>query len=161
MTQHSQQFIERRRQPFARGHSQHCPADPQCRDDVGPYFTGRGGECMGDDLGLERRCGRLAGMVSVPPGVGAQLVENPSLTALTRQPVAGAPSRVNATCCDAVHSASVRGVVAVVGTLVGPSMRQHSPPGRAALRGGEPFPRWQGYMLPDGLDTRGNGELFR
>jgi hypothetical protein len=50
----------------------------------GPYFSGRGSS-WSDDLGLQRRFERFAGMVAMPAGVGAQLIENPALTALARQ----------------------------------------------------------------------------
>jgi hypothetical protein len=88
MTQHGHQFTEHRRQPFAGGHSKHCPTRRQCRDDIGPVLYGPG-TARGDDLRQESCSERLAGMVAVPPGVGAQLVENPTLTTLTRQLVAG------------------------------------------------------------------------
>ena len=87
MAQHCHQFTQHGRESFAGGHSQHRPADRQCRNDIGPVLHWPG-TSRGDDLGLQRRCERLAGMVSVPAGVGAQLVENPTLTALTRQLVA-------------------------------------------------------------------------
>ncbi|WP_181022244.1 hypothetical protein [Mycobacterium avium] len=40
-------------------------------------------------LGLQRRFKRLARVISVPPGIDAQLVKNPALPALARLLVAG------------------------------------------------------------------------
>jgi hypothetical protein len=88
MTQHCHQFPKHRREPFARRHTEHCPAHRQCRNDIGPVLH-RPGAARADDLGLQRRLERLAGVVAVPPGVGAQLIEDPTFTALTRQLVAG------------------------------------------------------------------------
>ncbi len=97
MAQHRHQFAEHRRQPLAGGHSQHRPAHRQRRDDLGPVLhwprTSRG-----DDLGLQRRCERLAGMVAMPPRVGAQLVENPALAALARQLVTDSRSSPSPLC---------------------------------------------------------------
>jgi hypothetical protein len=51
VTQHCHQFAQHRREPFAGGHSEHCPADRQCRDDIGPVLH-RPRTARGDDLGL-------------------------------------------------------------------------------------------------------------
>jgi hypothetical protein len=87
MAQHRHQFTQNRRQPLAGRHPQHRPADRQCRNDIGPILhRGPRTSPRGHDLGLQRSLERLAGMVSVPAGVGAQLVENPALTALAWPP---------------------------------------------------------------------------
>ena len=87
IAQHRHQLGQHRRQPFTGRHPQHRPADRQRGNDIRSVLqwlriSGR------HDFGLQRRCECLAGMISVPPGVGAQLIEDPALTALTRQPVA-------------------------------------------------------------------------
>jgi len=88
MTQHCHQFAQHRREPFAGWHPEHHPADRQYRDDIRPVLHWPG-TVRGDDLGLQRRCKCLPGMVSVPTGIGAQLVEHPALFAHTRQLGAG------------------------------------------------------------------------
>lgn len=87
MAQHRHQFGQHRRQPFTSRHSQHRPAHRQCGNDLGSVLQWLE-DSLRHHLGLQRRLERLAGMVSMSAGVGAQLIEDPGLTALARQLVA-------------------------------------------------------------------------
>ena len=109
MTQHCHQFAQHGREPFAGRHSQHSPADRQRRDHIGPVLH-RPRAARANDLGLQRRCERLACVVSMPPRIGAQLVKNPTLTALARQLVAdrSRPGDCSALCQRQHHPLGVR-----------------------------------------------------
>ena len=97
MAQYCHQLCEHGGEPFAGGHSQHRPADRQCGDDLGPVRHWPG-TAHGDDRRRQRGFERLTGMASMPAGVGAQLVENPALPALTGRACSGSPLPASLLC---------------------------------------------------------------
>src|SRR5208337_3412167 len=60
-------------------HPQYQPASRQCSDHIRPVDGGTRTSPRRHHLRPQRRLERLTGMVTVPTGVGAQLVQNPAL----------------------------------------------------------------------------------